>query len=482
MNNKSLYNSLAEYAKTDNYPFHMPGHKRNGEIINMVNPYEIDITEIDDFDDLHHSNGLIQNISEKICKTYDVKNSYLLINGSSCGILAGICAVAVEGDEILIARNCHKAVYNAVEIRKLKSSYIYPEINKEYGFFEKIEPEVVEAALNNNKNIKAVVITSPTYEGIVSNIEEIAKVVHKNGGILIVDEAHGAHFCLNEHFPDSAIKNGADIVIRSVHKTLPAMTQTAIMHINEKTVLKDKIQKYLGIFETSSPSYVLMSSVDKCFDYLKDYGKDAFENYWKLLLDFYHEAAFLKNISILGNRIDDKLGDKSYDYGKLVILVNRDVALQGLDYNGQRLHDELRKVYHLQMEMASSRYVIAMTSVCDTKSGFERLLLALKKIDNALEKKKDFGGERNSYSYEILPLQKKFVFEIENLPKEYVAVKNSCGKMAGEYIYLYPPGSPIIVPGEVFDKKVISQILDYMKQGLNIIGMKENKVAIVSEN
>lgn len=541
MSKLSLYNKLVDYSKSDYYPFHMPGHKRNHKIMSMVNPYEIDITEIENFDNLHNAKGVIKELEERISRIYSVTNTHILVNGSSCGIMAGICATTHEKDNVIIARNCHKAVYNTIEIRKLNPYYLCPKISKEYGYYNAIGCEEMEEAFKVTKNVSAVVITSPSYEGIISDISGIAKIVHKNNAILIVDEAHGAHFGLSGNTSKSAISLGADVVIRSVHKTLPSMTQTAIMHINTNKVSDEKILKYLSFFESSSPSYVLMSSVDKCFGIIENCGKELIKEYYRNLSDFYVNTNKLKNIYILGNKFnvnheyernqeyelkqkhesnqeyelkqEHELNLKNnwninkYDYGKIVIVVNN-CKREGKEYDGQSMYTELLDKYHLQLEMSSKKYVIAMTSFCDTKEGLNRLSDALKEIDKSLylENKIDQKNYTKNKINQTLfikyktdqtlsneneidvnsqktpcPRRIKNVFELDESKKMWININNAKNKISGEYIYLYPPGSPIIIPGEEFNSEILLTIGDYLQRGLNIIGIKDNKVCIEKE-
>ena len=231
----------------------MPGHKRN-EKFNIPSS-DIDITEIDGFDNLHCPEDIIDEMQKDIARLYGFDKSIISVNGSTCCILAAISAVSKENGTIIIARNCHKAVYNACLINKLKVEYIEPEFNNEYGCYERITQKSIDKALQKHKNACALVITSPTYEGYVSNI--------KCSIPLIIDCAHGAHFGFAPYLPDQP---KADIVIESLHKTLPALTQSAVIHINNSN-LYDKVKKYMDIFETSSPSYVIMASIDKCIDF-----------------------------------------------------------------------------------------------------------------------------------------------------------------------------------------------------------------------
>lgn len=210
---KSLYDSLIEYSSKDYYPFHMPGHKRRG--ISCFNPYDIDITEIEGFDNLHDMKGLIKDVSLRLAALYGAKESFLLVNGVTGGILAALGAVTAPGDKVLLARNSHRSVYGAAIAAGLKAEYVYP---RQLGpLLGGIDPADVEDALGKNPDIRAVVITSPTYEGFVSDIKAIAEITHRRNALLIVDEAHGAHFKFSKFFPESAI-SCADIVLHGAHK------------------------------------------------------------------------------------------------------------------------------------------------------------------------------------------------------------------------------------------------------------------------
>ena len=206
----------------------MPGHKRQS--LHFPNPYAIDITEIDGFDNLHHAEGILKEAQERAAELYGSRECFYLINGSTCGLLAAISAAAKRGETVLVARNCHKAVYHALFLRELSANYLYPVIT-ENGIMGQITAEQVEEALSQDPTIKTVILTSPTYEGIGSDIGKISTVAHRHGAALIVDEAHGAHFGFGAGFPENAVRQGADAVIMSLHKTLPSFTQTALLHL-----------------------------------------------------------------------------------------------------------------------------------------------------------------------------------------------------------------------------------------------------------
>ena len=263
---ESLLTNLEKLRDSDMYPCHMPGHKRTGNPI-----FGIDITEIDAFDNLYHATGILKEAKERAAQLYQSKESYYLVNGSTCGILVAIFSAFKPGDTVIVARNCHKAVYHAIEIRGLRPIYLYPETDDEYDISVGIKAEQVKEVLERNKDlnnhpnrIKGMILTSPTYEGLVSEIKEIAALIHNEGGILVVDEAHGAHLGFDERFPESAVKQGADLVIQSLHKTLPSMTQTALLHRATDRIDERRVNKYLSTFQTTSPSYIFMAMMDEC--------------------------------------------------------------------------------------------------------------------------------------------------------------------------------------------------------------------------
>ena len=229
-----LYEKLTAYGNSDYYAFHMPGHKRNMELMRARLPYNIDITEIDGFDDLHHAEGLLKELQENAARVFQAEETHYLVNGSTVGLLSAVMGCTERGGRILMARNCHKSVYNAVYMNELRPVYIYPEFSEETDLNGEIHVDQIKKLLEEYEDIQVVVIVSPTYEGVVSDIEAIAEIVHEYKIPLIVDEAHGAHFGFHSYFPQNANTQGADVVIHSLHKTLPSLTQTALLHIKDK--------------------------------------------------------------------------------------------------------------------------------------------------------------------------------------------------------------------------------------------------------
>ena len=371
---EKLYKKLESYGQSDYYPFHMPGHKRNPDSVRGDFPFERDITEIEGFDNLHHPEDILLEAQKNVSKLYGTKESYYSVNGSTAALLAAVSAAVPRKGQILVARNCHKAVYHAMYLRELKPTYIYPQMDMKWWINGGIFPDKVERCLAENPEIKAVLITSPTYDGVVSDVKAIAEIAHKYEIPLIVDEAHGAHFQFSNYFPTSAVELGADLVIQSFHKTLPAMTQTAILHNCSGRVDGRLIRRFMGIYQTSSPSYILMASIDACMDTMAAEGHEMFREFTKMLEQARKRLSQCRYIC-LADPEKDVNGVFDYDRSKLIFsTVNSTLT-------GAQLYDILLERYHIQMEMETETYALALAAVGDREEGFERLCKAIKEID-----------------------------------------------------------------------------------------------------
>ena len=312
-----LYKKLESYGKSDYYPFHMPGHKRNKASSAGNFPFERDITEISGFDNLHHAEGILKEAQENAAQIYGTKKCFFSVNGSTAALLAAVSASVNKGGKILVARNCHKAVYHALYLRDLQPVYVYPHEDKRLGINGGISARSVERYLEENQDVQAVLLTSPTYDGVVSDIKEIAEVVHRHEIPLIVDEAHGAHFRFSEYFPVSAAELGADVVVQSFHKTLPSMTQTAVLHVCSDMVDVGKIKRFMGIYQTSSPSYILMASMDACMDKLQKDGKQMFREFTYNLEKARQRLSKCEKIKLIEASMLQGTGIYDYDRSKL---------------------------------------------------------------------------------------------------------------------------------------------------------------------
>lgn len=463
-----LYDKLTEYSKSDYYPYHMPGHKRQPVGTLPAQWTEADITEIDGFDNLHQPEGILKTLQEKAAAAYGAEESFYLVNGSSSGILSAISATVSFGGELLIVRNCHKSVYHGAYLRRLTLRYLYPEMVEGFDVCEAITEEQVKDALEKYPAVEAVLVVSPTYEGRIAPIEAIAKVVHEKGLPLIVDEAHGAHLGFAEGFAQNSNRLGADVVIHSLHKTLPSMTQTALLHCNGRLVNRDKIRRFLRIYQSSSPSYVLMASMEEAVRAAAE-EKEAFVRFrknWDTLLGRLGEC---QKIRILGDGIqeNDEVCHKiSQDVGKLVL------SVKGTGLSGQQLYDILLNRYHLQMEMACESYVLAMFTVWDTEEGYERLAEAVLELD-----KEFFTEHWKDDKVMKVPVQeeKLCLYKAWDEEKEWIPLEAACGRIVGEFINLYPPGTPLAVPGEVVNQEAVRILKEYLESGLTVQGIDEER-------
>ena len=478
-----LINRLKAYKDSRIYPFHMPGHKRLqlGGIkgvtarsgMDFPNPFFVDITEVEGFDNLHHAQGILKQSMEWAARVYGADRTWYLINGSTCGILASVCGCTRPGGHILMSRNCHKAAYHAAYINHLRTSYVYPQDLPGLGIQGGILPEDVEKALEEHRDIQAVFIVSPTYDGVVSDVSKIADIVHRKGIPLIVDEAHGAHFRFGKWFPDSALDMGADAVIQSVHKTLPSLTQTALLHIKGNYVNSRNIERYLSIFQSSSPSYVFMASIENSIFVMDRMQRERdsvqMKEYEAHLMDLRRRLASMKNLRLVDRDIVGMGGVWDLDVSKIVVST-RGTALSGAD-----LSSILREKYHLEMEMCGADYVTAITTVFDSPEGLQRLGDSLEEIDA------DVTGTPGSREdgpavYGMRAQAQCCLREAMESPSRPVLLKGSEGKISAEFVYLYPPGIPILAPGENIARNILDVIEEYIKKGLPIQGPEDESL------
>jgi len=456
-----LYDKLKKYSKSGVYPFHMPGHKRSTALSDGIMPYEIDLTEIDGFDNLHNAEGCIlevQNLAERL---YNVKKTFLLVNGATGGILSAVRAMTNRGDKVLVARNSHKSVYNALEICGLEPEYIVPAVDDEFGINCSITPLQVEKAIVENPSTKLLIITSPTYEGVVSDIKEICRIAHLHNVMVLVDEAHGAHFPFSKSFPSEAVASGADAAVASLHKTLPSLTQTALLLTSNESLI-NSLAENLAIFETSSPSYIFMSAIEKCLEFCEN--ASAFDEYIKRLNSFNEKCKSLKKIKVLCYGNDEVKNHRFFDFDISKITV----SVRGLDINGTQLAEILRNDFKIEPEMVCSDYVLLISTVCDTDEGFARLINALQIIDSKCSVK-----ELNACRYSItMPKIAVKPCECSGKDGEFCLLEHSIDKISLEYVWVYPPGIPIIAKGEIITQDIANIIIAQIASGINVCSTK----------
>lgn len=385
-----LQDILTQLHDSDEYPMHMPGHKRCATGSPLDTAYGLDITEIIGYDNLYDAQGILKDAMEYAANLYGCPDTFYLLNGATGGVHIAVRTVASMYEEahpgkkgrLLIASNCHRSVRAAAELSGLTTDVtdtVYIDALKIYGA---VSPSEIERKLSkakeDNDPYAALVITSPTYEGIISDIEVIADICHRYDTILITDEAHGAHLDLCDRYPDGALRYGSDIVIHSTHKTLAAMTQTALLHAQGRLVDITKIKKYWTAMQTSSPSYVLMASIDYALHHISDNPK-LIDSHLKLTDDMRERLAGLKNLHLM---VPADLNDNSEIIGldpyKAVVFVRESYT------DGFAVQQILLKDYHIQTEYATKDFVLGITTYMDTAEGLCRFTDAILEIDDRI--------------------------------------------------------------------------------------------------
>lgn len=561
-NKGRLWEQLQAYAGTEAYPFHMPGHKRNKELLGTRLPYYADITEIYGFDDLHHPDGVILELQDRAAAMYHAGESFLLVNGSSAGILAAIMGCVSEGGRILAARNCHRSVYHAMALARLQPVYLYPEplccegdtdedgagegaanetvinetvMNKtvmnntamiDTGIAGVITAEMITEMLARYDDIEAIVLTSPTYEGVVSPISDICRAAHEANIPVIVDEAHGAHLGFHDSFPPNSNTEGADVVIHSLHKTMPSLTQTALLHCNSERVDAGRIKRYLDIFQSSSPSYILMGSIDVCISLMEQRGEVLFRDYAGRLNRLREKLSRLRHLTLLSSACPQ------LDPSKIVILTS---DRRGRSFiSGTELARILRQDWQLEVEMAACSYVIAMTSPADTDEGFRRLEQALYEIDmqfdtsldaqfdTSLDTRFDTSLDTRSDTQLDIQLKKREPKDRADEPwaqvslmsvqmcapcgntrssgavgesehkswpmlaawdkdGEWVQIAGAAGRHSAAFVYAYPPGIPYLAPGEYITDHMAEYIQMLIGRHVELHGISDGKLYVLKK-
>lgn len=479
-----LLSRLARYGTLDIYPFHMPGHKRRTDEANVrefPNPFGIDITEIHGFDNLHHPEGILRKSMDWAARVYGADRTYYLVNGSTGGILSAIGAAVRPGEKLLMGRNSHKSAYHGVILAGLQPVYLYPQVIEDLGIQGGILPEDVDKILDANPDVRAVLVVSPTYDGVVSDVAGIARAVHRRGIPLIVDEAHGAHFSFGGgHFPASALDQGADAVIQSLHKTLPSLTQTAVLHVRRGLMDLDRLERYLQMFQTSSPSYVFLASIEHCIWEMAEHGAERMEVFAGRLNRLRTALGKMNRLKLLGT---DRVGSRGVfglDPSKIVVSCRGSGCGSGAD-----LDRRLRQQYGLEMEMAGADYVVAITTCMDSEAGLKRLEQAFLEIDRSLAETGAVNtavtvgpeGQAGAVPQEPVPhgLVPHAVMRLTpcravDADWEEFPLDRCAGRISTEFIYLYPPGIPIVAPGELVTGQIIAQVRRYQELGLPVQG------------
>ena len=431
-------------------PMHMPGHKRSAADAAYLADLGAawDVTEVEGLDDLHHPEGALRDAMARSAALWGSRRAFFSVNGSTAALLSAIWAVTADGDELILARNCHKSVFNGLLLRRLRPVYLAP-TPLEAGLSGPIDPASVEQALTAHPGAPAVILTSPTYDGVCSDLPAIAAIVHRHGKVLIVDQAHGAHFGFGHGFPESAVRQGADLVIHSVHKTLPSLTQTALLHLCSERVHPQRLQNAMAIFQSSSPSYLLMASIDGCTDLLERKAEVLFTRWQQALDTFYDRCQSLRHLRLFTAPCHDR---------SKVVITTEHAALTGTE-----LADRLRRDHGIELEMAAPRYATALTGLGDTPETLSALAEALLAVDKTVT-----PAQKPPFPLPPIPRAVMTPAEAADRSGEHLTPPDAVGRTCLEFVWAYPPGVPLVTPGEVVDEAAASLLTAYGDEGVTL--------------
>lgn len=458
--NTPILNKLKDIRKKEKVSFHMPGHKGKNTFINWADyiPY-MDTTELPGLDNLHDPKGVIEESQRLAAKAFGAKKTIYSVNGTTGGIYIALAAITNPGDKILIQRQSHKSIYNGAILNRLNIDYIYTNYNEKFHLYTGINPMDVELKLKEDEDIKAVVISHPNYFGVCSDIEKIAEIVHKYNRILLVDEAHGSHFVFSNKLPIPALKAGADISVQSIHKTLPSLTQTSMIHVGSSRVNIDKLKSMSSLYQTTSPSYIFMLSLEMARAYMEGEGKNRLDKNIDAIYKLIEDLNSIDRVyAFTLDKEDRTIKDK--DITKILFGIE---GMKGTDLNKILMED-----YGIFMEMADYYYVLALTTLMNDIEDFESLKRALKEIAG----KADDNSKLKTFDFKLPKFKVKLpIYEAYYSSKELVPLEKSIGRVSSSFIIPYPPGVPLICPGEIITKELVEYIDFSSNIGVDIIGV-----------
>lgn len=464
-----IYNSIKNYINSRPTAFHMPGHKMgrlfplgNEEILSM------DLTEIPGLDNLHYPSGPILEAQELAAQAFLSDKTYFLVNGSTCGIYAMIAAMCRPGDKLIVSRDCHKSIIAGMILAGARPVYIRPVYNSHFGIFTYLDPFIVEETIKNNPDAAGILVTRPNYYGICSDIDKIIGIAHSFNMPIAVDEAHGAHLCFNDSLPKSSMQAGADICVQSAHKTLPALTQCSYLHIKGSRIDRDRLEYYIRIFQTTSPSYIFMASLDCARALMQQQGKQLLD---KLLITLDTARASLSDINGIDVIKKTHIDNCFLDETRLVIN-SKEAGISGYEMEGQ-----LRRNFNIQVEMSDYYNVVCIATVADISEDFEMLTHSVKEC---VLKASNTPLQGIDFISSTIPVQSIELKDIPHCSGEYIDIGNAVNRTSIDSVTPYPPGIPLICPGEFINSDLIDIIRDIKRAGGIVNGVThDNKIRVV---
>lgn len=447
---KSLLDELIKFTRKDKVRAHMPGHNGGRGLSKKLRRYafSIDVTEFDETDNLQQPNGVLLKSQRRAAEAFGAERTYYMVGGSTSGLEAAILAAVPRGSKIILDRTCHKAVISAVILAGAKPIFVEPEFIADKGIYGAVSPTRIAETLSANMGAAAVVLTSPSYMGVCSDIRAISEIAHSAGAILIVDEAHGAHFAFSDRLPETSLSQGADIVVQSAHKTLPAFGQTALLHIGKNACVDcERLLRTINLIQTSSPSYMLLASIDEAIEQMKS-GKKL-DGVIEKVIEIKSRIGVIDNVScILGRDVGE---GADYDITKLAVDFSR------LGISGYGAAELLRRDYGIYPEMADERNVLFYLTSSATESDLNAIMGAIEMIAKSEFRPQDIRDMREMPRI-ILSKSPADAFFGE---AETVDIQLAVGRISAATMVSCPPCCPITIPGQLIDRETVDYIRDF---------------------
>lgn len=451
--NTPIYTALQQYIQSNKLRLHMPGHIGRGlkapELEDMA---RIDVTEVPGLDDLHLPMEVIEQSRILLARAYGAKKSYFLVNGATSGLQALFLALTSEGEKVLVPRNAHRSFFGGMVLSGAMPVYIPVQMMPEPGIALAVTSQDVKRLLEQSD--RAVFLTSPSYYGTTCDLEQIAQIVHDSGRLLLVDEAHGAHFKFSPKLPPSALQCGADAAVNGLHKTLPVLNQGACLHVAFTLSGKRSINDAVSILTTTSPSYPIMASIELARDLMEERGEALLGEALDYAAQFRQKARTLRGLKFYYEEMRAIPGVKELDGLKILIGVGE----TGL--TGNELSRILRQRYHIQVEIEDNRYILAMFSIFHKKEDWDYFYQALLQISQNFEagRVKPQPVMLPPSPEVVLSPRQAFMAGVHKVP-----LKECRGRLAGEMVAAYPPGIPCLLPGELITETV-QDYLEYLQK------------------
>ena len=462
-----LYEALEKFRKQRVVPFDVPGHKRgrgNPELVELLGEkcVGLDVNSMKPLDDLCHPSSVIREAEELAAEAFGAAHAFFMVGGTTSAVQSMILSVCKEGDKIIMPRNVHKSVINALILNGAIPVYVNPEVDQHLGIALGMEPAKLKKAVEDNPDAKAVLVNNPTYYGICSDMRAIVKIAHEHGMKVLADEAHGTHFSFHPDLPVSAMEAGADMSAVSMHKSGGSLTQSSLLLLSG-SMNEDYVRQIINLMQTTSASYLLMSSLDISRRNLALNGEASFEKVMKMASYAREEINGIGDYYAYGKELINGTSVYDFDVTKLAVYT-RDLGLAGIE-----VYDLLRDEYDIQIEFGDISNILAYISIGDRIQDIERLVGALYDLKRLYKRDKAGMLSAEYVSPKVaVPPRKAFYSDKVSLP-----LKEAEGKVCTEFVMCYPPGIPILAPGELITKDIIEYIVYAKAKGCSMQGTED---------